>query len=79
MRTILELTLGPLNDALGALPLAAARVAAGLLLAVPTVAVWRFGREWVFRGAPDRSRWRDLRIWAALFVLPYLVIYLFLA
>jgi len=79
MRTILEFVLGPLNDALGALPLAAARVAAALLLAVPAAAVWRFRREWVFRGAPDRSPWRDLRIWAAISVLPYLVIYLFLA
>lgn len=79
MRTIFELVLGPVDAAMGALPLWSARVAVALLLVLPAAAVWRLGREWVLRGAPDRARWRDLRIWAALFVVPYLVIYLLLA
>lgn len=79
MRTIFELVLGPIDAAMGALPLWSARVAVALLLVLPAAAVWRLGREWVLRGAPDRARWRDLRIWAALFVVPYLVIYLLLA
>ena len=79
MRTILEFLLGPINDALGALPLWSARVAVALLLILPAAAVWLLSRDWVLRGAPDRARWRDLRIWAALFSVPYLVIYLFLA
>ena len=79
MRTILELVLGPIDAALGALPLWSARVAVALLLILPAVAVWRLSRHWVLRGAPDHAKWRDLRIWAALFVVPYLVIYLLLA
>ena len=79
MRTIFEFVLGPINSAMGALPLWSARIAVALLLVLPAVAVWRLSRDWVLRGAPDRARWRDLRIWAALFIVPYLVIYLLLA
>ena len=79
MRTILEFVLGPVNAAMGALPLWSARVAVALLLILPAAAVWRLSRDWVLRGAPDRAKWRDLRTWAALFIMPYLVIYLLLA
>lgn len=79
MRTILELVLGPVDAAMGALPLWSARVAVALLLVLPAAAVWRLSRDWVLHGAPDRAKWRDLRIWAALFIVPYLVIYLLLA
>ena len=79
MRTILEFVLGPINDALAELPLWSARVAVALLLVLPAAAVWRLGRDWVLRGAPNGAKWRDLRIWAALFIIPYLVIYLLLA
>ena len=79
MRTILEFVLGPINAAMGALPLWSARVAVALLLVLPAVAGWRLSRDWVLRGAPDRAKWRDLRVWAALFILPYLAIYLLLA
>lgn len=79
MRTLLEFVLGPINAAMGALPLWSARIAVALLLILPAAAVWRLGRDWVLRGAPDLAKWRDLRIWAALFVVPYLVIYLLLA
>ena len=79
MRTMLEFVLGPMNTAMGALPLWSARVAVALLLILPAAAVWRLSRDWVLRGAPDRRKWRDLRVWAALFIVPYLVIYLLLA
>ncbi|MXX62792.1 MAG: hypothetical protein F4112_03210 [Holophagales bacterium] len=79
MRAILEFVLGPINVAMGALPLWSARIAVALLLILPAVAVWRLRPDWVLRGAPDRAKWRDLRVWAALFIVPYLVIYLLLA
>ncbi len=79
MRAILEFVLGPINAAMGSLPLWSARVAVALLLILPAVAVWRLRPDWVLRGAPDRAKWRDLRVWAALFIVPYLVIYLLLA
>ncbi len=79
MRAIFEIVLGPINAAMGALPLWSARVAVALLLVLPAAAVWRLSGDWVLRGAPDRAKWRDLRVWAALFIVPYLVIYLLLA
>ena len=79
MRTILEFVLGPIDAAMGALPLWSARIAVALLLILPAAAVWRLRPDWVLRGAPDRAKWRDLRVWAALFIVPYLVIYLLLA
>ncbi len=79
IRTLLEFVLEPLDAALGALPIWSARVAVAALLILPAAAVWRLGRDRVLRGAPDRARWRDLRIWALLFVVPYLAIYLLLA
>ena len=79
MRPILEFVLGPIDSAMAALPLWSARIAVALLLILPAVAVWRLSRDWVLRGAADGARWRDLRIWAALFVVPYLAIYLLLA
>ena len=79
MRTIFEFVLGPIDAAIGSLPLWSARVAVALLLVLPAVGVWRLSRDWAFRGAPDRAGWRDLRVWAALFIVPYLVIYLLLA
>jgi len=33
------------------------------------VAVFLLPRDYVFRGAPDRRAWRDLRFWALLVVL----------
>ncbi len=79
LEAALEFVLGPADALLGSLPLWTARVAVALLLVLPAAAVWRLDRDWVLRGAPNRARWRDLRVWAVLFVVPYLVIYLFLA
>ncbi len=79
MKALLEFVLGPINTAMGALPLWSARIAVALLLILPAATVWRLSRDWVLRGAPDRAKWRDLRIWAAVFIVPYLVIYLLLA
>jgi len=37
---------------------------------------WVRPRSFIFQGAPDDSRWRDLRIWASLFMGIQIVIYL---
>jgi len=34
--------------------------------------------DYIYEGAPDRSRWRDLRIWAAFVMLIQITIYLVL-
>ncbi|MDP6538239.1 MAG: hypothetical protein QF410_01705 [Planctomycetota bacterium] len=32
----------------------------------------------VYADAPDRRRWRDLRLWALVIVVPYVLLYWFL-
>jgi len=39
------------------------------------VACWTLGREQAFMDAPDRNRWRDLRLWATLIVVAQLGLY----
>ena len=41
--------------------------------------VWALflNREYVLLGSPDCSRWRDLRLWIPVLLVPYLFIYLF--
>ena len=39
------------------------------------VAGWFFPRDYVYRGAPDASAWRDLRLWSFLLMLLLIVIY----
>ena len=33
-------------------------------------------RKYVYLGAPDGQRWRDLRIWSLLLVIPYILVYI---
>jgi hypothetical protein len=34
-----------------------------------------FKRSYIYQGAPDQAAWRDLRLWALLFLLPFIVVY----
>jgi hypothetical protein len=45
------------------------------LYGIAIVWTWFLSRKFVFRGAPDEHRWRDLRIWATFVMLPYVAIY----
>lgn len=78
LRGLLEALFSPVDRLLGALPLASGKVAVALLLLVPLVWVLRLDRDFVLLGSPDESRWRDLRLWAVVVTVPYLLIYLFL-
>ena len=78
LRTVLETLLAPFHALLGSLPLGFARVAVVLLLVLPLVVVLRLDRDVIYLGSADRSRWRDLRLWAVVVTVPYLLIYLFL-
>ena len=40
------------------------------------VGVFLLPKGYVFRGAPNQSRWRDLRFWALLNVVIHTVVYL---
>ena len=53
-------------------------VARGLFLAffgLLLIAVFLLPREYVFRGAADCRRWRDLRVWAVVLVLIHVYVY----
>lgn len=43
-----------------------------------SVIVWALKRpkEYIFKGAPDRKRWRDLRIWAAIILIVQILLYI---
>lgn len=66
----------PIDDWLGGLPMWVALTSAVGLYVVALVWVWFLRRDFVFRGAPDNSWWRDLRIWATLVTIPYVIVYL---
>lgn len=57
------------------LPIGLVTLFAMALFASIGIACWTLGREQAFMDAPDRNRWRDLRIWATLIVLVQLGLY----
>lgn len=68
----------PIDAWLGSLPMSVAMACALGLYAVAIIWVWTLKKKFVFRGAPDQKSWRDLRIWATLVTIPYVIIYLLL-
>ncbi len=61
---------------LESLPLVWAKVAGTIFFLL--VMLWALlrPREYVFRGAPDRKAWRDLRLWAAVVLLVQIILYI---
>ncbi len=76
LRPLFDAIFGPLDAALGAIPESVAPWAASALLIVPLLFVIRIPLERLLHDAPDTRRWRDLRIWAVVITLPYLLIYM---
>jgi hypothetical protein len=75
VKALLQTLFGPFDLLLGAIPLAAGRwVIVGFFAAVALGTLLLPG-EFVFRGAPDRRWYRDLRWWGVAILLPYIVIY----
>lgn len=75
MRALLQAVFDPLSAALGAIPLAAGRWITVAFLVAATVGALFLPEGYVFLGAPDHERWRDLRLWALVVMIPYLLIY----
>ena len=69
---------GVLDDWIATLPEWSGRAAAAALFV--SAALWAFTlkRQYIYLGAPDQAAWRDLRWWAALALIPYVLIYLWL-
>ena len=65
----------PIHQVMTSIPLSWARYFVLALLLLPLVALVMQKRSFVFRGAPDEKPWRDLRLWAVVVMLPYLLLY----
>lgn len=57
------------------IPIGLVTLFAMALFASIGIACWTLGREQVFMDAPDRNRWRDLRLWATLIIAIQLGLY----
>lgn len=68
----------PIDNWLGSLPMSVAMACAIGLFVLAGIWVWTLSSDFIFRGAPDQSRWRDLRIWSMVVLLPYITIYFLL-
>lgn len=78
MRRLFEIIFNPLDGMLGAIPLSAARwVTVGFLL-LAVGACFLLKKDYVFLGARERHWWLDLRLWALVIMIPYILIYLLL-
>jgi hypothetical protein len=73
---VLAAFFGPINRALGAIPLSSARWVAVGYIAVGALWVFLLPRSYIYQGAPSQAWWRDLRLWAFVFLLPFALIYI---
>lgn len=64
-----------MNQWLNSIPLVYAKVAAMSLFLMIVVISWMLPGEFIFSGAPDRKKWRDLRVWGTVIVLLQFIIY----
>lgn len=65
----------PIDAWLGTLSLNVAMACALGLYGIAIVGVWMLRQRFVLRGSPGQEWYRDLRIWATLVIIPYVVIY----
>ena len=70
--------LAPLDEWLTALPPWSWKASTIGLFVLGAVFALLFRRSYIYRGAPDGALWRDLRIWAVVFLVPYVLVYLLL-
>ncbi|MDE2656515.1 MAG: hypothetical protein OSB61_03530 [Verrucomicrobiota bacterium] len=47
-------------------------------LVLGTIWALFLSKDYVLLGSPDQARWRDLRLWIPVILVPYLLIYLFI-
>lgn len=66
----------PLDLWLDSLPMWVAKASAVGLFVLAGIWVVSLRRDFVFLGAPNQARWRDLRIWGVFLLLLYTTVYL---
>ncbi len=64
-----------MTEIIYSLPLMYAKIAAMFIFLIMVAVAWLLPYDFVIKGAPDRKRWRDLRLWATLLTIIQLVIY----
>ena len=65
----------PLDRWIDGLPPSAGRVCAVAVFVIAAICILSLKTDYIYLGAPDRARWRDLRIWALLVLIPYMAVY----
>jgi hypothetical protein len=65
-----------MGEWLAGLSLAWGKVIAVIFFVGIAIWAWRRPRSFIFQGAPDSHRWRDLRLWASILMAVQIVIYL---
>ena len=65
-----------MSDWLYNIPLYWGKVIAVVAFAGMVAWAWRRPRSFIYEGAPDSHRWRDLRIWASALMAIQIVLYL---
>jgi len=68
----------PIDIWLGSLPMSVAMACTIGLYVAAGIWIWTLKKEFVFRGAPSRKWWYDLRLWATVILLPYIAVYVLL-
>lgn len=68
-----------MNEWLEHLPLVWGKIIAVITFAAMAVWAWFRPRSFIYQDAPDNRRWRDLRIWASIFMGIQVLIYLYFA
>lgn len=72
----LKAALEPLDAWIDSLPLWVGTACAVGLFVIVGLWALTLKRSYIYLGAPDQARWRDLRIWTVLVLLPYIIVYL---
>lgn len=66
-----------MQEFLNGLPLWYAKIGAIIIFLIVLAAAWLLPKNFIFNGAPNNKRWRDLRLWATILVAFQLIIYTF--
>lgn len=65
-----------MSEWLAGLPLVWGKIIAIVAFFGIAIWAWKRPRGFIFQGAPDSARWRDLRLWASILMAIQIVIYL---